>query len=273
MPVGQPGSYVAITAGDIRILAMISAIAESEKSAPASNLTGKSNDKQVTINLVPLGEVNSAGVFESGVRNFPVSGSPVHPVTEDDIKSIFVKFRSQGYSVGKLSSHSDLDVCFDPAALFGRHCAILGQSGAGKSWTVTNPMQRAVKVMPKAHIVMLDLHGAPGGQSTSWHQGLTDGGHLWTEERCIAKTERLWQALASYFADDPHVAVYDLLNEPLEDSAGEGLADWQELAERAARAIRKIDGERAISRRRASTKSRSATGSPSGREAKNSVGW
>ena len=158
-PVGQPGSYIAITAGDIRILAMVSSIAESEKAGASNSLTGLSKDKKVTITLVPLGEVNSAGVFESGVRNFPVSGSAIHPVNEEDIKSIFVKFRSQGYSVGKLSSHSDLDVCFDPAALFGRHCAILGQSGAGKSWTVTNLMQRAVKVMPKAHIVMLDLHG------------------------------------------------------------------------------------------------------------------
>ena len=47
----------------------------------------------------------------------------------------------------------------DPAALFGRHFAILGQSGAGKSWTVANLLQRAVKSMPKAHIILLDLHG------------------------------------------------------------------------------------------------------------------
>ena len=103
-PVGQPGSYIAITAGDIRILAMVSSIAESEKAGASNSLTGLSKDKKVTITLVPLGEVNSAGVFESGVRNFPVSGSAIHPVNEEDIKSIFVKFRSQGYSVGKLSS-------------------------------------------------------------------------------------------------------------------------------------------------------------------------
>lgn len=62
--------------------------------------------------------------------------------------------------------------------------------------------------------LMIDLHGAPGGQSTSWHQGLEDGGKLWTEPACVDKTARLWAAIASYFAGDPHVAVYDLLNEP-----------------------------------------------------------
>ena len=63
--------------------------------------------------------------------------------------------------------------------------------------------------------LMLDLHGAPGGQSTSAHQGLANGGQLWDHPECIDKTARLWQALASYFADDPHVAIYDLLNEPM----------------------------------------------------------
>ncbi len=63
--------------------------------------------------------------------------------------------------------------------------------------------------------LMLDLHGAPGGQSTSWHQGLSDGGHLWDHPACVEKTVRLWQAMAAYFEGDPHVAVYDLLNEPM----------------------------------------------------------
>ncbi|MBM4389367.1 MAG: cellulase family glycosylhydrolase, partial [Deltaproteobacteria bacterium] len=63
--------------------------------------------------------------------------------------------------------------------------------------------------------LMLDLHGAPGGQNTSWHQGLEDGGQLWTNQKCVDKTARLWKAIANYFRGDPHIAVYDLLNEPM----------------------------------------------------------
>jgi aryl-phospho-beta-D-glucosidase BglC (GH1 family) len=62
--------------------------------------------------------------------------------------------------------------------------------------------------------VMLDLHGAPGGQNPWWHQGLENGGFLWTTPACVDKTARLWQALARYFRDEPHVVAYDLLNEP-----------------------------------------------------------
>jgi uncharacterized protein len=158
-PVGQPGSYLAITQKGIRILAVVTEMSEQEIVESSNNLPGRRNVKQRTIKLIPLGEINSGGIFENGVKNYPVVGAEVHAVSEDDVKSIFVKFRSKGYSLGNLSSHSSLDVCFDPATLFGRHFAILGQSGAGKSWTVANVIQRAVKAMPNAHIILLDLHG------------------------------------------------------------------------------------------------------------------
>lgn len=157
--IGQPGSYVAITQGSIRILAMVTEMTAKGFTEMQENLVGRREGLQRTIRLIPLGEINSGGIFEHGVKHYPIAGAEVQMVKEDDIKTIFVKFRSQGYSVGNLSTHSSLDVCLDPAALFGRHSAILGQSGAGKSWTVTNLLQRAVKVMPNAHIILLDLHG------------------------------------------------------------------------------------------------------------------
>ena len=159
LPVGQPGSYVAITQGNIRVLAMVTAMVERDATGNSEKLSGRINGKERTISLIPLGEINPGGLFENGVKNYPVAGAEVHAVSEDDIKSIFVKFRAQGYSIGTLANESSLDVCLDPAALFGRHCAILGQSGAGKSWTVASLLQRAVKVMPRAHIILLDLHG------------------------------------------------------------------------------------------------------------------
>jgi len=149
---GKPGSYVLIKQDDIKVLALVSEMREENS---ANNNGGKQN----TIQMTPLGEINSGGIYENGIKHFPVAGAEVHAVSEEELKSVFVKFRKQGYCVGTLSTHPSLDVCFDPGALFGRHCAILGQSGAGKSWTVANLIQQAVKTMPNAHVVMLDLHG------------------------------------------------------------------------------------------------------------------
>jgi hypothetical protein len=154
-PTGQPGSFVTIRQGDIKLLAVVTSITEKETPASAENGGRRKN----IVNLIPLGEVGPEGVFHNGIKNYPVTGAEVHTVNRDDIETIFVKFRKQGYAVGSLAADPSIDVCFDPAALFGRHFAVLGQSGAGKSWAVANLLQRAVKTMPNAHVVLLDLHG------------------------------------------------------------------------------------------------------------------
>lgn len=86
--------------------------------------------------------------------------------------------------------------------------------------------------------LMIDLHGAPGGQGTSSHQGLRDGGHLWTEPACRAKAARLWKALSSYFDGDPHVAILDLLNEPV---AARSAKEYREVHDALYKAVREAD--------------------------------
>jgi DNA helicase HerA-like ATPase len=76
-----------------------------------------------------------------------------------DIAKMFDRFQSKGFAVGTVATHPSLTVCLDPSNLFGRHFAILGQTGSGKSWTVASLVQRTVAVMPCAHIIVLDLHG------------------------------------------------------------------------------------------------------------------
>lgn len=162
--IGQIGSYVSIHQGVVKILALVTRMTEQEKLAPLEPVTGSSEAVRMSyakriIVLVPLGTINSEGEFERGVSLFPTTGAEVHAVGSADINLIFSKFQSKGYDVGNLSSNTSIKVCLDPTSLFGRHFAILGQTGAGKSWTVANLVQRAVAVMPKAHIIILDLHG------------------------------------------------------------------------------------------------------------------
>jgi len=86
--------------------------------------------------------------------------------------------------------------------------------------------------------LMIDMHGAPGGQNVASHQGTRDGGHLWTEPACKAKAARLWKAIATYFDGDPHVAVLDLLNEPM----SVGSADqYRDVHDTIYKAIREAD--------------------------------
>ncbi len=162
--IGQIGSYVLIKQEQTRALAMVTRMREQEKFIPSES--GQRGEDTLsdplavrTVTLVPLGRINDDGEFVRGVGTFPTTGAKVYAIGTEIIGSMFNRFQSKGYDVGYLPTNESQRVYFDPSSLFGRHFTILGQTGAGKSYTVANILQRAVATMPNAHIVLLDLHG------------------------------------------------------------------------------------------------------------------
>lgn len=93
--------------------------------------------------------------------------------------------------------------------------------------------------------VVVDLHSPPGGHRLSGGYAGSDHG-LFTDAACQRKFVEVWQHMAKRYKDARAIWGYDLANEPVEAVAGEDLADWQDLAERAAKVIRAIDAQRAI---------------------------
>jgi endoglucanase len=83
--------------------------------------------------------------------------------------------------------------------------------------------------------VLLDLHGAPGGQTgTNIDDSPNSKPELFTDPVHRANTLRLWRNLAERYADETVVLGYDLLNEPLPNQwqhqyAGELVALYRDL--------------------------------------------
>lgn len=94
-------------------------------------------------------------------------------------------------------------------------------------------------------MVVVDLHSPPGGRKTTSGYVGSDAG-LFSDATCQRKFVEVWQHIAKRYKNAKAVWGYDLANEPVEDALQDDLADWHELATRAARAIRTIDSERAI---------------------------
>lgn len=96
--------------------------------------------------------------------------------------------------------------------------------------------------------VLLDLHGAPGGQTgTNIDDSPRNLPELFMEPRYRQLTVRLWRDLATRYADETVVLGYDLLNEPLPN-------EWQhtyaeelvELYRDLTREIRVVDADHLI---------------------------
>lgn len=162
--VGQLGSYVAVKQNHVHVIAIVTRMTEQE--ALATQVIEAPGDDAVRLSfarriarLTPVGSILTGGQFERGVARYPTTGAEVHAMGSSDIAKMFDRFQSKGLAVGTLASHPSLRVFLDPTNLFGRHAAILGQTGSGKSWTVAALVQKTVAAMPRAHIIILDLHG------------------------------------------------------------------------------------------------------------------
>ncbi|MBK1723139.1 ATP-binding protein [Thiocystis violacea] len=167
LPIGQLGSLVEVRDRAGHVLAEVSRVVEDARDVPNPKDDGSGGLRQVTVRerrleLTPLGEINSDGRLEPGVSRYPVIGAAVHLIVSTRLAALISRKTQGSLELGRLSVRPTLMATLDPSALFGRHLAILGQTGAGKSWTLSSLMQSVVKGMPRSHMILLDLHGEYG---------------------------------------------------------------------------------------------------------------
>ena len=82
--------------------------------------------------------------FKRGIDYFPTLESDVFTIEEKDIESIYnstIKHNQASLEIGNDIYFKQVKISADPNILFGKHCAIFGNTGSGKSCTVTSILQ------------------------------------------------------------------------------------------------------------------------------------
>ncbi|MGI4829961.1 MAG: helicase HerA domain-containing protein [Janthinobacterium lividum] len=85
---------------------------------------------------------NSRFEFRRGADALPSIGSTVLLPTEEQLKSIVESGARRRVKIGTSPLASNAEVRVDPDRLFGRHLAILGNTGSGKSCSVVSSRSR-----------------------------------------------------------------------------------------------------------------------------------
>ncbi|HKT85439.1 MAG TPA: DUF87 domain-containing protein [Novosphingobium sp.] len=151
---GQVGSQIKIRVGNGWLLASIRNQKQDNSVAGGimaeADFLGEGEEERLT------GRMNG---FRRGVTFFPIPGAPVYPATSEDLRQIYASDGRTAIQIGNVYPTKDIRAGLYIDALLGKHFALLGSTGTGKSTTAALILHRICEHAPEGHIIMVDPHG------------------------------------------------------------------------------------------------------------------
>ena len=155
--------YVVIEDGnDLKILASI------------QNISAVQSDAQTisyTLSCTPIGcysEEENGIDFRQGGVNLPSPTEPVYIPEDEIINAIFSSNDNFSFYVGKLTNNQTVKYFVDGNRFFGKHIAVVGSTGSGKSCAVARLLQNIMKInqghnenagsLKNSHVIIFDIH-------------------------------------------------------------------------------------------------------------------
>jgi DNA helicase HerA-like ATPase len=151
---GQVGSQIKIRVGNTWLLASIR--------------TQKMHDRDHGVILAQvdfLGEGDEERLtgkiynFRRGVTRYPIPGSAVFAVSSPDMKQVYAADGRAHVEIGTVFPTRDTRGALYIDAMLGKHFALLGSTGTGKSTSAALILHKICDIAPEGHIVMIDPHG------------------------------------------------------------------------------------------------------------------
>jgi len=171
--VGRINSYVTVPAGARLLVGIVTRVNLTEDAELSAGRTVVSLPRVRRLLWATLIGTIDDDSFTQGVAVFPALDSPVHLATAADLNVIFDTYVDAGSStdrpgfcieLGEAALFPGHKIRLDPDAFFGKHAAVLGSTGSGKSSTIASLIQSilADPEVKRTTIVVLDTNGEYG---------------------------------------------------------------------------------------------------------------
>ena len=150
---GQVGSQVKIRVGNSWLLASVRNQKQDRRGGGVLaniDFLGEGNEEKLT------GRING---FRRGVTRYPIPGAMIYPATTADLRQIYASDGRANIQIGTVYPTKDIRAGLYVDAMLGKHFALLGSTGTGKSTSAALILHRICDAAPDGHIVMIDPHG------------------------------------------------------------------------------------------------------------------
>jgi uncharacterized protein len=126
----------------------------------------ESSGEQTELRIVEIeliGEIERSAdgkktTFQRGVSSFPSLDDTIFRATLEDLQRVFIRPELNSVRIGHLHQDKSVPAFIVPDDLLGKHIAILGSTGSGKSCATAAILHAILAKHPKAHILLLDPH-------------------------------------------------------------------------------------------------------------------
>ena len=168
----QMGELVKIPTPYSSVYGMVSAL-----SVPIPSQENPSSEMKI-VEIELVGEAirlqdNSYGPFQRGVAIFPSLGDQVYKTTQDDLKQVYAQPALSTVRVGTIHQDRALPAYIGTDDLLGKHFAILGTTGSGKSCAVSLILHAILDEHPNGHVLLLDPHNEYSHAFTGMSEALS----------------------------------------------------------------------------------------------------
>lgn len=154
---GQVGSQVKIRVGGSWLLASVRNQKQDTKTpggvSAEVDFLGEGDEERLT------GRIHS---FRRGVTGYPIPGALVYPATSEDLRQIYASDGRTNVQIGNVYPTKDIRAGLYVDAMLGKHFALLGSTGTGKSTSAALILHKICEYSPEGHIIMIDPHGEYG---------------------------------------------------------------------------------------------------------------
>ena len=138
-------------------LALVSAL-----SSPMPSQSGQEKEMRIVevefIGELPKGKDGVARSFRRGVSNYPSLGDSAYRASRNELALAYACDAQIAVKVGHIQQDPTIPAMIKIDEMLGKHFAILGTTGTGKSCTVALILRRILEKNPQAHILLLDVH-------------------------------------------------------------------------------------------------------------------
>ncbi|MES2095240.1 MAG: DUF87 domain-containing protein [Pseudomonadota bacterium] len=148
---GSVGTQIKIRLGGTWLMANVRSLRLSDAGVLAQiDFLGEGDEERLTGKLYK---------FRRGVTRYPVPGAQAFPVSTADLKQVYAADDRASVEIGTVYPTRDIRAAIYIDAMLGKHFALLGSTGTGKSTAAALILHRICDLAPQGHIVMVDPHG------------------------------------------------------------------------------------------------------------------